>query len=367
MTTPDLHSVENGADYIAIGPQDLLKPLQPLLDYRRQQGLTPLAVPLQAVYDQFGYGQPEPQAIQRFIRSTQSWNLAPRYLLLVGDASYDPKGYISSPEANRLPAFLVDTVYGGQTASDVDFAQVNEDPWPDIPLGRVPARTPQQVEAFVEKTLEFERQPKGDIRDIQVLAIADGQEPIFASYAQMFLDGFQKDLRSRLISPPPGDTQANTHIIDALSAGPLIAAYFGHGSLTMWGQDKLLSVEDVPRLENTNHLTVVLNLTCLTGLFTHPKTESLAETLLFQPGKGAVAVLAPSSLTLPTDQSFLTESFVKELVDHPGVSLGELHLAARRSVAVDQPGQRDVMQTYMLFGDPAATAVLPLMMVQSPL
>jgi hypothetical protein len=353
VVSPDLGSMGIGADYIAIGPPDLLEPLRPLLDYRAAQGLQPLAVPLQAVYDQFGYGLPEPGAIQRFMQQAQTWKRAPRYLLLVGDASYDPKGYISSAEANRLPAFLVETVYGGQTASDVGFVQINDDPWPDLAVGRVPARTPQQVEAFVEKTLQYERQPREDANNMQVLAVADGQDPSFASYARLFLDSFHEGIRSQLISPSPGDSQASAQVIRSLSSGPLLAAYFGHGSLTMWGKDRLFTVEDVPKLENTGRFTVVLNLTCLTGFFTHPKTESLAEALLFQPGKGAVAVLAPSSLTLPGDQSFLTEPFVKELVNHPEYTLGELHLAARRLIPADQPGQRDVMQTFMLFGDPA--------------
>jgi hypothetical protein len=121
----------------------------------------------------------------------------------------------------------------------------------------------------------------------------------------------------------------------------------------MWGKDRLFTVEDVPRLQPGSRLPVVLNLTCLTGLFTHPKTASLAETLLFEPDRGAVAVLAPSSLTLAGDQSFLTQPLVNAITSHPEYTLGELHLAARRQVAADQPGQWDVMETFLLFGDPA--------------
>ena len=103
----------------------------------------------------------------------------------------------------------------------------------------------------------------------------------------------------------------------------------------MWGKDKLFTVEDVPKLEPGSRLPMVLNLTCLTGLFTHPKSQSLAEALLFEPGKGAVAVLAPSSLTLAGDQSFLTQPLVKAISSHPDYTLGELPLAARRQVDPD--------------------------------
>jgi hypothetical protein len=215
----------------------------------------------------------------------------------------------------------------------------------------VPAQTAEQVETFVQKTVEYERAQAGQPGLRRVLAIADGQEESFAVYARLFLEDFPDRFETELLVPLAG--KVATQVTQELSAGPLIAAYFGHGSLTMWGKDRLFTVEDVPELESAVHLPVVLNLTCLTGLFTHPKTGSLAEALLFEPEKGAVAVLAPSSLTLAGDQSFLTQPLVKAVADHPEFTLGELHLAARRQVDPEQPGQWEVMETFMLFGDPA--------------
>ena len=69
------------------------------------------------------------------------WEIQPKYLLFVGDASYDPLGYSASKNTNRLPSFFIQTVYGGETSTDVDYAQVNEDLWPDLAIGRIPAQT----------------------------------------------------------------------------------------------------------------------------------------------------------------------------------------------------------------------------------
>jgi len=355
-STPDLRMLDGGADYLAVGPPDLLAPLQPLLDLRASQGWKPLSVPLQAVYDQFNYGLPEPEAIQRFVQhASQQWQPAPRTLLLVGDATYDPLGYLAPPVANRLPAFFVDTVYGGQTASDVGFVQVNDDPWPDLAVGRIPARRPQQVADYVEKVLGYEAQLEADSASTApaILAIADGQDASFAQHAQSFLDAFGPGYPTDLYAPPPGDAGAPARVSQLLSDGRRLAAYFGHGSVNMWGKDRLFTVDDAAQMHNADHLPVVLNLTCLTGLFTHPEVESLAEALLFQPGGGAAAVLAPSSLTLAADQDFLARPFVQAFLADPRAALGELHLAARRQVDTDLPGQRDVMLTFMLFGDPA--------------
>jgi hypothetical protein len=97
----------------------------------------------------------------------------------------------------------------------------------------------------------------------------------------------------------------------------------------------------------------VLNFTCLTGLFTHPKVQSLAETLLWQADAGAVAVLAPTSLTLGGDQSFLSDALVSAFLANPTERLGDLLLKAWQAMPTGEAGARDVLQTFLLFGDPA--------------
>ncbi len=186
-SSPDLFAPGLGADYIAIGPQELLAPLQPLLDWRANHGLAVQAVPLEAVYDQFNDGYPEPVAIQAFMQyAAEAWDPAPRYLLLVGDATYDPRGYLTPPEANRLPTFMVQTIYGGETATDIPFGQLNEDPWPEIAIGRIPARTAAQVETVVEKILAYESNASTGDWQQRVLAVADGREPRFKRRAAFF-------------------------------------------------------------------------------------------------------------------------------------------------------------------------------------
>jgi hypothetical protein len=353
---PDLRESGQGADYIVIGPPDLLEPLAPLVQWRAAHGLKVDLISLQAVYDQFNAGFPEPQAVRAFMQyAAEHRQPAPRYLLLVGDATYDPRGYQSSIEANRLPVFLVDTIYGGQTASDVLFSQLDQDDKPDLAVGRVPARQADQVAVWVDKTLAFESALEANANPLPgVLAVADGQEAIFRSDAQAFLNLFPTSAyKTELYAPPAGASDASPHILDGFNQDNTIIAYFGHGSVNMWGKDRLFTTADVASLSNQAHLPVVLNMTCLNGLFTHPQVESMAEALLWQPQAGAVAVLAPTSLTLPTDQSFLTTPLVQALQDQAGITLGEALLQARRQVPLNDPGTRDVMETFLLFGDPA--------------
>jgi len=353
-TSPDLRAPGSGADYVGVGPAPLLQPLAPLMKLRSEQGLKTSLADVQAVYDQFTFGYPEPEAIQKFMRyAMENWVPPPKFLLLVGDASYDPRGYQTPPEANQLPTFLIQTEYGGETASDVGFVQLNDDPWPDLAIGRMPARSVEQVSELVAKTLKYEASMTSRTLEQSIVAIADGQDPSFRDDAQAFLDLFPASYERELYAPDAGVVGANQEIKKILEAGNRVVAYFGHGSVNMWGKDKLFTAVDVGQLSESERFPVVINMTCLTGLYTHPKLESLAEALLWKKEGGAVAVLAPSSLTLPIDQSFLSRALVDAMLADPQARLGEIHLRARRQVPAVTSGSLDVMRTFMLFGDPA--------------
>ena len=361
---PDLKAIGgsglSGADYIAIGPTDLLAPLKTLLDWRQKQGLKVLEVPLDAVYDQFNHGLPEPQAIRNFLDyALQNWQPAPRYVLLVGDATYDPRGYFAPPEANRLPVYFVETSFGGETASDVRYAQPDISAPPQLAVGRVPARQPGQVKTFVDKVLAYEQASAPADWQNRVLAVADGQEPGFQQEAKSFLDQLPQTVTKQLFSPEAGVKEAARQVQSYFSDGYLLVAYFGHGSVNMWGKDRIFSSADVQALSHQKALPIVFNFTCLNGFFIHPKVESLAETLLFQPGGGAVSVMAPTSLTLPGDQSFLVDALVENLLKRPALTLGEAFLAAQQEIPIDNPGSREVLETFQFFGDPALRIAWP--------
>jgi len=358
--TPDLRDANNAASYVAIGPIDLLEPLQPLLAWHAAQGLQTMAVPVEAIYDQFGAGRVDPEALRSFLKyAAQQWTVKPQYVLLTGDASYDTLNYTTPPQANRVPTFLVQTVFGGETASDVGFAQLDDDEKPDVAIGRVPAREAAQMRAFVEKTIAYEKNaPAGEWRS-RVLAVADGQEAVFREDAQRFLDQFTADYQKDLVNPPAGAPQASEEIVRDLNEGSAIVGYFGHGSVTQWGKDNLFTVKDGAALQNGDRLPVIINMTCLTGLFTHPKVQSLTETLLWKSDGGAVAILAPTSLTLGSDQSFLTQALVEAYLKDRTARLGDVFLQAQREVPAQDAGIQDVLRTFLLFGDPALRVVQP--------
>ena len=152
-----LKSTRNRASYLVIAPAALLREAEPLLRHRRSQGLVAELVSTEAIYSEFGFGEATPRAIQDFLSyAYHRWRLPPKYVLLLGDGTYDYKDYLQTGVVNQLPPFMVRTTYLW-TASDPAYASVNgDDILPDLAIGRLPAASPEELRAMVEKILIYE-------------------------------------------------------------------------------------------------------------------------------------------------------------------------------------------------------------------
>jgi hypothetical protein len=350
---PDLRQSFEHADYIAIGTNELLLPIQPLLDLREQMGLRTVSIPVDAIYDQFGYGYPEPDSIREYIKFIfQNWPTVPGFLLLVGDASFDPAGYINSIDANQLPTFFVSTQYGGETASDVPFEYMDDSGKLWLAIGRIPAHSEKEVRSIVAKIKSYEQTVSQNGRSRVVVGVADGQNDSFRQAAQGFLEYFNADYTTQLIVPPHSTGRIGEEINGAINKGIYLLSYFGHGSIQLWGKDQLYTIDDVSKMNNTL-FPIIVNMTCLTGFFTHPTSQSLSEAILLLEQHGAVAVISPTSLTLPTDQDFFSKPLAEALA-YPGEgTIGEAFLKTQQSIPTNTTGALEVLYTYLLFGDPA--------------
>ena len=88
------------------------------------------------------------------MRSRQ-WEPGPRFVLLVGHASFDPKSYLGYEDSDLMPTKLIDTQYM-ETASDDWFVDLDDDGLADMPVGRLPVRTAQEASALVAKIVGYE-------------------------------------------------------------------------------------------------------------------------------------------------------------------------------------------------------------------
>ena len=143
-----LRATTSQADYLLIAPRAFLAAAEPLLERRRDQGLTARGVAFEEIADAFGHGQPSAEAIHSFLAfAFQSWaRPSPRYVLLLGDSNYDPRNFTGTAAPSPLPALWTKTSYLW-TASDPLLAAVNgEDALPDLAIGRLPAATVEEAQ-----------------------------------------------------------------------------------------------------------------------------------------------------------------------------------------------------------------------------
>jgi hypothetical protein len=352
----DLRSPNNQADYVVITHQDFREAVEPLVEWRRSQGLSVQVVTITEVYDQFSYGLADPAAIRELLRYAHAnWTKpAPQYVLLVGEASYDYLDNLKGPNKSLVPTYLVDTAFSGQTLSDNWFVCLDEeDVLPDMAIGRLPVSTADEARAIVDKIIGYERSaPPGDWRR-RIVLVADSAEASFATQSDLLAEesvpsGYEV---SRVYGASLED--APSVVAQELAAGSLVVNYAGHGSIDTWSEDRLFSSEQIDSLGNDGRQPMMILMSCLLGFFGHPERDAMAEELLLAEGGGAVAVFAPSSLTLSSDQGPLNRALLKVLLEEEAPPVGLAILEAKRSVAAETQGQRDVIETFTLLGDPA--------------
>ena len=299
-----LHQAGQAGDIIMIAPAAFQAALAPLKAFREGQGYTVRLVDIEDVYDEFSFGGKTPQAIRDFIvRATAQWSTPPRFLLLVGNATQDPRDYYGIGEADHVPAKVVQTG-AMEAASDDWFVDANDDGFADLAIvGRLPARSAAQVAAMVSKIIAYEQGAGGDWQR-SVLLVSDrdptgacrlrGAERAGARAGAGHLSGHSHPSRHR-----SGRRRGAESTVERGGGARQLP---GHGSVASWRLD-LLTTEDVPGLTNGSRLPLVVALNCFNGFFQSlfPE-ESLAEALVRAPDGGAVGVWASSGMTSPSWQ-----------------------------------------------------------------
>jgi CSLREA domain-containing protein/uncharacterized repeat protein (TIGR01451 family) len=343
------HIAEHRADLLIIAHGNFISSLAPLKTLRQKQGLAVEIVDVEDIYDEYSFGEKQPQAIKDFLASIKgNWRLAPRYVLFVGDASYDARNYLRAGDFDFVPSKLIDTAFM-ETASDDWYADFNDDGLAEMFVGRLPVRTNLEASAVIGRIVGYDSTTvKGAAANHSVLLVADKT------------DGFNFEEASNQLRAllPAGykavevyrgrtdDASAKRLLLEQLNSGQTIVNYAGHGSINLWRG--VLTTDDLRALQNRQSLPLVVTMTCLNGYFQDPLLESLAEGLLKADG-GAIAVWASSALTEANPQAMMNQQVYRALFDASGarLTLGEATARAKATV-----GDKDLRRTWILFGDP---------------
>ncbi len=391
----DLKSKALQGDYLMIAHERLLGAVRPLAEFHRRRGLRVTLVDVQDVYDEFNHGITHPRAIRDFAAYThRNWlKPAPRFVLLVGDASWDTKNptegaadyanwttqqqlngphfaveqsvvYRNAPDGNRrnlIPTWNYHSP-DGHSASDNRFVALKEgDYHPFLAIGRFPVTEPEEVRAIVEKTIRYVVDPPVGPWRRSSLWIADEE-----TSSQQFSDRLAALASKRGLEANKiyfqqielGRAPHQTQLRQAFDQGQFLVHFYGQGggyfgrtdSPNLKKNHDLFRLEDLEQLKPNDRLAVVLAMTSFSTPFDHPNSDSLGERFLRLPGRGAVGVVAASWRNSPSLR--FSQALVDELTQ-PG-TVGEAILRAKQQIQ-----DPDLVETYNLLGDPAVPVAVP--------
>ena len=353
-----LKDTRHRADYLVIGPEAFLQAAIPLLELRQSEGLKVETVAIEEIYSEFGFGEPTPEAVKDFLSyAYHNWRQpSPRYVLLLGDATFDFKDHLQTGVTNQVPPRMVKTSYLW-TASDPSYAAVNgDDLLPDLAIGRLPAATVEQVRAMVEKIVAYEAGEVGLHRSAVVLVAdnADGAGNFEADADKLAAKVLASKNPEKIYLSQLGPAATRNSILQRFDEGASLVSYMGHGGIHLWASENFFNGSDVASLGPQSQQPLVLTMNCLNGYFHFPYFNSLAEELLKAEGKGAIAAFSPSGLSLNEPAQRLHRAVLQELFRGNHERLGDAMLAGQ-AVYTASRAFPELLSIYHLMGDPALT------------
>lgn len=318
-----------------------------LAEHRRAQKTTAVVVPVEDVFDAYGDGLPTPRALRAFLRDGYR-NAGARWALLAGSGTWDYRNLLGLG-VNRVPPMMVATARG-LFPSDTAIGDFDGDGVPEVPVGRVTARTAAEMDAFVDKVIAYEASPVPG----PSLLLADNREGDldFSADSDRIAQALAGGRATQKVYMDLADlATARGALFAGWAARPGFVNFIGHGGVDRFAAEGLLTSQDVVSL-TPGATPVVSSLSCVINLWAIPGYSSLGEELVRSAGKGAVASWAPTGYSTSDLAPVLGEEYVSRAWLGAEPILGD---AVRSALAAFRArgGTLDMALVYSLLGDPS--------------
>jgi hypothetical protein len=383
VANQDLHAIQT-ADYIIITHPNYINQANQLANYHRQfSKLNTYVVTTQQVYNEFSSGSQDITAIKTFNkmlydRAGSDPDKMLKYVLLLGDASYDYK-YRKSNNTNQVPSYqsnnsrhplesyVSDDYFGFLDDNESDALNSSL----DIGIGRIMANNVTQAQDIVDKTINYMSSSQGlrpwrnnltfvgddqdgNLHMAQSDQLATKMDTDYFDYNvnKIYLDAYQQ------ISNAGGSTypDVNTAIDQATDNGSLIINYAGHGGELGWAHERVLGVSQIKGYSNKEALALYVTATCEFSRYDDPDRTSAGEFALLNPAGGALALLTTSRLVFANENFVLTKRFFSVVFEQVGGQRPRLGDLLRISKIA---GSSINTRNFTLLGDPAAMLAYP--------
>jgi len=161
--------------------------------------------------------------------------------------------------------------------------------------------------------------------------------------------------------------EARDAILEMFNEGAVLVDYIGHGNPDLWAHERVLvRATDLPKMQNSDRLTVMFTASCSNGFFDDPVNEGLAEEIVRLPNGGAVAAISATRLVFADANLDLNILFFELLFGGQTPVIGEALFLAKflrqfqsSNTCPKPPCERPNDRKYILFGDPAMRLGIP--------
>ena len=398
----NLHALgnEGSIDMIIVSPSFLMSQAEQLAEIHRNHPEDPLSVEVVAlnrVYNEFSSGMRDATAIKWLMkmfydRAGSDKDLAPKYLLLFGDGSYDNVNF-STSNSNLIPTYqsLNSLSPTNSFVSDDYFGLLSDDDGEgnadlmDISVGRLVVKNSAEASSVVNKIRRYIETSSSDCLNCgdadgsfgswrNVIALVADDEDLnnhmqnsrtissqIESYTKVFnierifTDAFQQ------VATPGGDRypDVNKAIDRRVRNGAFIINYIGHGGETGWAQERILDIPTILEWDNTFQMPIFMTATCEFTRFDDPVRTSAGEYVLLNAGGGGVALLTTTRLVYAGPNFQLNTAFYEALFNRPEnetlTRLGDVYRDTKNSAASSSSNHRN----FSLIGDPALPMAIP--------
>jgi hypothetical protein len=351
-TLPPNPVLGHPADYVIVTPSALATEFQRLARFKTHSGVPALVKTVESIEAEYPSGRDGAERIRMFLQDAHAqWNT--HFVLLGGLPPDLPSrtvrtlffGFIEF-ETDHYFGSLAGTwdndgdgVFGeGYFSSDMPGDSV--DLSVDVFVGRAPVRTPEQVHAFVDKTILASSEPFAYVPHLALLS-ADVLFPqVWNSGDPITLDGADvaEDARSIILATPGTQVTrmyenwndprwpdampiSRTALLSALHAGTdfYFAVNFGSASAMAAGNDSVTAA-DLATLTDAPRPTRAFLGASYGGSF---QDGVLASALVVGSTGGAGACVAPSTFSFPTALHQYQTEFVRNFYPPASKTIGE--------------------------------------------
>ncbi len=405
VANQNLHA-DNQADLVIISNPMFLAQAERLANFHRNHDNLKVNVSTtQQVYNEFSSGRQDPTAIRDYMRmlydrAGNSYDSLPKYLLLFGEGSFDPKNrlsgntnyvvaYESAESFNPTGSYVADDYYVLLDSNVTTPPDQNEYPL-NLSVGRIPADNVTEAQACVNKIIAYETpsgQPDNSTpnccntqsqynlanwRNTVCFIAHDGNGNLFQGYTEtianfvknyypnlnvnkIYLDAYQ------MVQTPGGARypSVNIAIDNQMNQGLLIYNYEGHGGPGGLALERVLDFSDIYSWTNANALPLFFNASCAFGEWDNPLELSGGALSVTIPTGGVIGMMSAVREVYASGNAALNDAFFNvlynKLPDGTMPRLGDLLTNAKN--ATYGTSLNNLM--FCLLGDPAVRLSYP--------